>query len=286
MKVGVVSHGSPDYLIDIVTDGLIRLLGRESVSLDYNARGGWGGQYSILLQGFQGPEPFDIEEAEVLIASVRSLDAAKAWMKRTGKKKVAIVDGEDGADIRSPWEMVASVYFKREYFKNRDYVSSIHPLPFGAIPEALPDVSSISCPIFFLAHESSGVRAEVVKVLRGLGYDVPSERIEKAEYNKRLASSLVGISARGGGWDTYRYWEVAYFGTALLSQRLEIMIPNDFEEGLEIEFFENMMDLEKKLKMMVEHPDQTILIGQRARKKCLKYHLSENRARTVLEALL
>jgi len=36
MKVAVVSNGSPDYLIDIVTDGLIRLVGRERVHLSYN----------------------------------------------------------------------------------------------------------------------------------------------------------------------------------------------------------------------------------------------------------
>ena len=56
MKVGVISKGSPDYLIDIVTDGLIRLLGRQSVALDYNVRGGCSGSYAHLLQGFQGPE--------------------------------------------------------------------------------------------------------------------------------------------------------------------------------------------------------------------------------------
>lgn len=285
MRIGIVSHGSPDYLIDIVTDGVIRLLGRKNVSLDYNARGGWGGQYAILLQGFQGPEPFDIYEADVLIGSVRSLGAIEAWMKRTGKKKVAIIDGEDGPDIKVPWETLVPVYFKREYLKSKNYASNIRPLPFAAIPETLPDVSKIVSPVFFLAHGSSPIRAEILKMLKSLGYDLSEGRVEKAEYNKALASSFVGISARGGGWDTYRYWEIAYMGTALLSQRLEIVIPNDFEEGVEAELFSGMEELKVKLQRMLDNPEQTMIMGRRAREKCLKYHLSENRAKTVLEVL-
>src|ERR1044072_7341503 len=124
MKIGVISKGSPDYLIDIVTDGLLRLLGRENISLDYNARGGWGGQYSQLLQNFSGPEPYDIHDAEVLIASLRSTQAARDWMKRTGRRKVAIVDGEDGVEIRDVQRDVL-VYFKREFLKNHYHPKNV-----------------------------------------------------------------------------------------------------------------------------------------------------------------
>jgi len=286
MRIGVVSSGSPDYLIDIVTDGLIRLLGRERLSLEYNVRGGWGGQYAILLKGFQGPEPFDIYEADALIGSVRSIPFVISWMKRTGKMKIAIVDGEDDSVIREPWDSMAVAYFKREYLKDRKYSSLIYPLPFGAIPEELPDVSEVNNPVFYLANNSSPIRNEVIQVLMGMGYQVPTERIEKSEYNKGIASSVLAISSKGMGWDTYRYWEIPYFGTGLLSQRLEIVIPNDFIEGEEAEFFSTAVDLREKIEKMLIDPEKTIKMGQRGREKCLKYHLSENRARTVLEALV
>lgn len=286
MRIGVISRGSPDYLIDIVTDGLIRLLGRQNLSLDYNARGGWGGQYAILLQGFQGPEPFDIHDADVLIGSVRSLDAVGAWMKRTGRSRVALIDGEDGPDIRSPWEHSVRVYFKREYLQGVDYIPSVRPLPFGAIPEKIPDVPRAGNPVFFRAHGSSPIRSEIGEVLKGLGYPVPSGRVEKDEYNRDLASSLVGVSARGGGWDTYRYWEVPYFGTALLSQRLGIVIPDDFEEGREAAFFSGMVDFKEKLTGMLKQPEETAAMGRRARERCLKRHMSIHRAQAVLEALI
>jgi hypothetical protein len=46
LKVAVVSTGSPDFQIDIVADGLIRLLGKENVHLDYNRRVAPDGRYS------------------------------------------------------------------------------------------------------------------------------------------------------------------------------------------------------------------------------------------------
>jgi len=285
MKIGVISRGSPDYLIDIITDGLIRTMGRENLSLDYNVRGGWGGQYAILLQGVQGPEPFDIHDAEMLIGSVRSLPEIEVWMKRTGKKKVALIDGEDGPDIRTPWETKVPIYFKREYLRGKSYAPSIHSLPFGAIPEALPNVCEITSSVFFHAHGSSPIRTEISETITNLGYYLPSKRTEKAEYNKKLASSLVGISARGGGWDTYRYWEVPYMGTALLSQRLEIVIPDDFEEGMEAEYFSTVSEMKEKLERMLSQPEKTAMMGHLGRAKCLKHHLSIHRAKTVLEAL-
>jgi len=285
MKIGIISKGSPDYLIDIVTDGLIRILGRENLSLDYNARGGWGGQYAILLQGFAGPEPFDIHEADALVGSVRSLDAIEEWMKKTGRKKVAVIDGEDGPDIRSPWDERGVVYFKREFLKGGAYSPRVRPLPFGAIPEALPPVTEVSRAVFFRAHGSSPIRARIEETLRELGFPSPPGRVEKDEYNRDLASSLVGVSVRGGGWDTYRYWEIPYLGVALISQRLEIVIPDDFEDGVEAVFFSDLDDFRKKLLGMLDDPEKTRSIGLGGRKKCLERHLSIHRARTVLEAI-
>jgi hypothetical protein len=285
MRVGVISNGSPDYLIDIVTDGLIRLLGRHQVSLQYNVRGGWGGQYAILLQGFQGPEPFDIRESDVLLGSTRSFPQIEDWMEKSGNRKVAIIDGEDDDRLRPEWVEKARVYFKREYPKGRSYPKNVLPLPFAAIPEDLPNVTEIVSPVFFMAHGSSPIRGEISEALKRAGYPVPSERVEKANYNISLASSLVGISARGGGWDTYRYWEVPYFGVTLLSQRLQTVIPDDFTEGREALFFSDVHEVPDILKVMLKDPLRTREMGRLGREKCLQYHLSTNRAKTVLENL-
>lgn len=284
MKIGVISRGSPDYLIDIVTDGLIRLLGRQSISLDYNARGGWGGQYSILLNGFGGPEPYDIHESDVLIGSVRSAEAIRLWMRRTGRSKVAIIDGEDGPGFNGI-HVEVPVYFKRELIKNGYRPGNVRPLPFAAIPEELPAQIDLQRQVFFRCHETHHFRREIKRQLEQMGFKASSDRIDKKQYNEMLMTSLVGVSTRGNGWDTYRYWETAYFGVALLSQRLEIVIPDDFEEGLEARFFSDPSEFKLKLTHMLADPEKTVAIGQAARKKCLEKHLSIHRAKTVLEAL-
>lgn len=283
MRIGVISNGSPDYLIDIVTDGLIRLLGRDHVSLQYNVRGGWGGQYAILLKGFQGPEPFDIHEADILLGSTRSLPEMAAWLRKSGNQNVGLIDGEDDSRIRAEELKKVKVYFKREYIKGEVYPKTVVPLSFGAIPERIPEVSEIVSPVFFLAHGSSPIRQEISSGLKDLGFHVPEARVEKVEYNVALASSLVGISARGGGWDTYRYWEVPYLAVALLSQRLNLIIPNNFTEDREAVFFSSAQECCAKLRKMLSDPLRTREMGRLAREKCLKYHLSIHRAKTVLE---
>lgn len=278
-----MSKRSPDYLIDIVTDGLIRLLGRGGLSIEYNMRKDWGGQY-VMLPDLSGPEPFEIHDADVLVASVRSLAEARAWKRKTGGRKVAIIDGEDGTSIEDAHSEV-DIYYKRELLAGRSYSKNIKPLPFGMIPEPAPDGVEVNRKVFFRYIENHPIRGEVKRELDKLGLTAEHGHIEKQAYNKMLMSSLVGISARGGGWDTYRYWEIAFFGVAMLSQRLPIVIPDNFTEGTEVVFFDRMADFRSKLLEMLACPEKTVAIGQAARAKCLAKHMSVNRAKTVLEDL-
>ena len=286
MKVGVISRGSPDYLIDIVTDGLIRLLGRKSLSLDYNVRGGWGGQYIHLLKDFVGPEPFDIHESDVLVASIRSEPQMTAWMARTGKRKVVCIDGEDDFAIRDHVASRVKMYFKREYLKGRPYPANVRPLPFAAIPEPITEnVPPREPPVFYMGTPSHHDRKWVVEALTWMGFPPVTQRFEKAVYNRFLMGSLIGVSARGGGWDTYRYWEIPYFGAMLLSQRLEIVIPGDFIDGHEAMFFSGQEDFRKKLHQALSDRARTKKIAERGKQACQERHLSIHRANTVLEAL-
>lgn len=285
MKVGVISCGSPDYLIDIVTDGLIRLLGRQNLSLEYNVRGGWGGSYAHLLQGFAGPEPFDINDAEMLIASTRSAHLARAWEKKSGKAKpIALLDGEDADQIYSHLLNHCNVYFKREYIKGRLYPSNIKPLPFAAIPEELQNGIEVTRKIFYSGHLTHGFRSTIEASLRECGFE-PAANQAKAAYNKCLMESLVGVAVRGNGWDTYRFWEIPYFGACLLSQRPGIVIPEEFIDGREAVYYDTPVDFKEKLKDLLANPEKATEIGDAGHKACMARHLSIHRAQTVLDAL-
>jgi len=284
-KVGIISRGSPDYLIDIVTDGALRILGRGSVCLDYNVRGGWGGGYAHLFEGFSSPEPFDIHDAEVLICSSRSIAEAKEWMAKTGREKVAVIDGEDGSHLHEAASEMP-LYFKREFSLLDAYPSNVLPLPFAAIPELRPEIGTTENLVFYQGHPNHPFRVEVKGLLKEMGFEAAETRVEKVEYNKRLISSLIGVSVRGCGWDTYRYWEIPYFGAALLAQRPQILIPDNFIDGYEAVFYDSIQDLRAKIIQMVSDQERTFEIAQAGTKASVERHLSVHRAKTVLEALL
>lgn len=284
MKIGVMSYGSPDYLIDIVMDGLVRLLGRSQVALDYTQKARWGGQYAILMEGVEEANQFDIHDAEALVTSTRSLPAMKEWKRRTRNTRIALLDGEDGGTLTGD-PSDAKVYFKREHFLGQAYADNVKPLPFGAIPEPTPESVEIQSPVFFGAHETHAIRRDIGQILTLLGYPPMTERLPKGEYNKKLMSSLLGVSVRGGGWDTYRYWETPYFGCALLSQRLPISIPDNFKEEEEAFFFDGPQDFGAKLLRLLEDPPRIAQVASAGRRACLDRHLSIHRAKRVLQEL-
>lgn len=287
MKAAVISSGSPDYLIDIVTDGLIRLLGRDRVHLRYNQISTANPMQSQLFQNFGGQNKIDFLEANILVASVRSRIAdIEAWIKETNGGRVAIVDGEDDPVVRQSHYNLAALYFKREYFQNTSHKARVRALPFAAIPEGVPDQQPRDIPVTFAVGITSPIRIEIMKALQGMNLRVETAIRHKKEYNAILSKTLVGVSARGAGWDTYRYWETAYFGCALLSQRPGIVIPANFVDGTEAVFFDDVGDFQKKLQALLADPSRAISIGKAARSACVDRHLSIHRAKTVLESVL
>lgn len=287
MRIGVISRGSPDYLIDIVTDGLIRQLGRQNVAVDYNVRFSPGGKgaYYHLCQGFDNPEPFDIHDADALVASTRSLDAVSSWKTRTNKSKIAIVDGEDLAPINAAGVELATIYFKREYFHFTPYPSNVRPLPFAAVPEDLPVEMPSRSNVFYSGHPNHPFRNEIVGVLKSMGY-APAPNQDKKDYNKSIMGALVGVAIRGMGWDTYRYWEIPYFGAALLAQRPGHVIPANFIDGEEACFYDHAGSFRKKLTQLMSNPEHILRMAAAGHKALLERHMSVNRARTVLESLV
>lgn len=284
MRVAVASHLSPDYLTDIVADGMVRLLGRGNVALDYVMRKSRAPMLTHLLEGFDVPDAFQVGEADILVASVRSVVAVESWRKNQSGRKVVILDGEDDDVIRDPWPGLVDVYFKREFFKGRPYPPNVRPLPFAAIPEAIPEVPGPRKGVFCLMGDTHPVRRETSYILAALGHFQPRP-MDKDQYNRHLAGALVGVSPRGRGWDTYRYWETAYFGAALVAQRPQIEIPENFVDGEEAVFYDTPAELKERLVTLAADPDRAAAIGRASRAACLARHLSVNRARTVLEAV-
>lgn len=294
----MVTRGSPDMLADIVADGLFRLLGRENVHLVTGVTGTEDPMKSQFLQGYGVANSIDFLDTEALILSTRSgMDDLEHWTGRTGRRAVAFLDGEDDAVIRGAQVSRSRVYFKREYLPGKTYHERVRPLPFGAIPETvhLPTGMDVLPPfpgpglrkgVFCKWRENDPVRGIISGILNEMAVDAARDLWQKDHYNEGLADALVGVSARGVGWDTYRYWETPYWGAVLLAQRPGIVIPGDFEDGREAVFWKTPDEFRARLGELLGDRPRAEAIASAGCKAVLERHLSTHRAQTVLEALL
>lgn len=284
----VFSMGSPDILIDVVSDGLIRLLGRDKVHVDFNRVRSQDSMKAQFLENFGGPNSVDFYDTDLLVLSNRTtIDRIDAWRSKTGKHRVVVIDGEDDPWIRDNYLRAADVYFKREYLTTASHPPKVRPLPFGAIPEKLPEPAvGPRSGIFFRFKETDPMRRHVADCLQRNGFPLPGDLLAKDHYNQDLCSKLIGVSVRGAGWDTYRYWEVPYFGAALVSQRMPIRIAGNLVEDSEAIFFDTVDEFWRKTKALLDDPARAEAIAQRGRQAIMTRHLSTHRATTVLEAVL
>lgn len=285
MKVTMVTRGTPDYLADIVADGMIRKLGRENVHLVTNTTSPTCTMKTQFCHQYGVPNTIGFFDTDALVISCRSrLSDISEWMSQTGKSAVASIDGEDDAVIRSDWVAASKVHFKREYLIGRYYDSKIQPLPFAVIPEAFPPPAARSG-VFFRNRQNDPVRVAIVGILNRMGYPVPTDMVNKETYNEALSRALVGVSARGAGWDTYRYWEVPFFGALLFTQRLGIVIPDDYRDGLEAISFQGAADFEEGLRRVLSDPSRLNAIAENGNRAAHERHLSIHRAQRILNAL-
>ena len=89
-------------------------------------------------------------------------------------------------------------------------------------------------------------------------------RVKDLEYKRILLSSKIGLSLRGIGYDTFRYWEIPSNGAALLSRRLPIVIKNDFADRKNALFFSNYKELAAKINRFLK----PVRLASASRRSC------------------
>ena len=164
----------------------------------------------------------------------------------------------------------------------------LRPLTFAWLGPTL-ERGAIEYDVAFLVSPTSPVRIAIQHDLQRLAADglrirllEPGERLGWHEYMQVLAHSRVGVSVRGGGFDTRRYWEVPAAGAMLLSETPRIVIPSNFVNGQEA-VMSHPSQLVGRIPALLETDTESIAAAGRRRLESA--HLSIHRARTVLDAL-
>lgn len=231
----------------------------------------------------------------------------------------AFVDGEDDPYVRGIVRSV-DVYFKREVLLRaprlrarmplrrryhdlrghehwRDPLrrqvavatprAGVVPLPLAILAGPPPPRREDRYDVAFLARPTSLQRARIAEGLvrlasEGLRVCEPDRELPWREYVDVLASSRIGISVRGLGYDTQRYWEIPHAGAMLLAENPRTVIPENFVPEVEAVFGDPRRLTDQVTRLLEAGTSDIAAQGQ---EKVLREHTSVRRAEVVLERL-
>lgn len=309
LRVLFVSHPESDFGTDVLHDGFRRVLGADQV-IEYPWKPVLHGQDEAAATGypctFNWPEgPVALEEVVAQLAA-GAFDAiiysdtlgslprgdVEAIRDAAGATPLFVVDMWDECgdmlDLiqqRDGLKQVAG-YFKRELLQGVRYPEHTWPLLFSYPEDRIsPSLSwEGRTGIFWTGKLMGGARCLQMSWLEkrlpfSAAYGTP---LSPAEYAKKLQSHLVGISLAGNGFDTVRYWELPAHGTLLLSERLPLAIPFDYEDGKHAVFFDTVQEAYEKGAYYLAHPDEALEIAQAGHAHLLAHHTGSARARQCL----
>jgi hypothetical protein len=305
-RILFVTHPRPHYGLDVLYDGLCTLLGDDSV-VDFPFKPFLHGASSEMYANY--PCSFDrkgtvssMEEIEAALQAgefdlvlygdtegALPRDSAQRLARSAAGRPFFLVDPVDEFTNCRPameaWlERPFQAYFKREMLACGDYGPNTFPLPFAFADHRVPvdTASERTEDLFWAGHRSFWLRRLYLEKLEHM-LDRPLDRhYTPDEYVRALLQSRIGLSFFGFGFDTVRYWEVPAHGAMLLSERLPISIPHDFQDGKTAVFFEDLPELEEKLPYYLAHPEETEAIAVAGHAHFMEHHTGSARARQLL----
>ena len=175
--------------------------------------------------------------------------------------------------------------FKREMLATHDYGERVFPLPF-AYPASrvwrAPEWERPH-PFFWAGQRWCGLRDVFLRRIETIVGEAFDAEYAQDDYVARLRSSRVGFAGYGAGFDTVRYWELPAQGCLLLAQRPPIRILQDFKGGENAVFFDDLPELEDRVRFCLAHPDAVSEMARAGHAHLCAYHTSTARARQLLD---
>jgi hypothetical protein len=113
-------------------------------------------------------------------------------------------------------------------------------------------------------------------------YYIGERKFPKEDYFDMLRNCKIGLSLRGTGYDTIRYWEIPAYGAALLSQRLPLCLPHNFVDEESALYFDNADELERKIDRYLIKTNEWMTIAREGHRNYLKYHTPEKRVKELI----
>ncbi|HEC43244.1 hypothetical protein LCGC14_2930650 [marine sediment metagenome] len=321
MKILFIGSRKYDYLADLTYSGLIKVLGPENmIELKWNPRyhipyKTYPKNIPTSRKGIFNPLLTNKKKYDVVLVAAAKPDCFQAYLSIVSDipadKPVVFIDGGDreefGGDLERMghpglYEQSISLrpfdkIFKREFLKNTSYPENVYPLPLSVNYDRIPALRvQKKYQVAFWAVEGHPIRTRVLEMLEDR-FDCRENGTHRNQefkkykrkgkfYLQELAACTIGLSFRGGGWDTLRYWEIPAVGSFMISQPLNIVIPDDFRSGEEIVFCkEDASDLIDLCTYYLNNSEKRENITARGAAYAREYHSDEARARYIMKIL-
>lgn len=106
--------------------------------------------------------------------------------------------------------------------------------------------------------------------------------LKRGGYEKIASDSKFGVSVRGQGFDTFRYWELPFYGTALLSRRIPLVLPHNFVDGESAIFFGSLEEMKSKFERYAVKTDEWKEIARNGQTLFFKHHTPRKRVEELI----
>ena len=314
MNILFLTHPHPNYVPDLLLHGLRKLLGPSVVDFPRKESLYRGQLLGVCPENQLCPGLFPEGDWQVdrqdlpakiarghftyIISDVRAFPILRGMVSQAPRGLV-LVDGED-----SPVRIPPGPYLvcRRE----TDGSDGSIPLPM-ALPEellrwiasydALPkshSVGFLGCASGALA-ERQAIIAEIAEhypdsLLRATAVPsandpFPAGRMGRDDYYRALQQCRIVLNLRGAGYDTFRFWENVACNAVHISQKMPILIPDDFQEDRHLLRFSDADDLRRRIDLVLGGQVNTREIIQAGRAHLIAHHLTTQRAAYLLDRL-
>ena len=290
MKIVCVQSPLYDYLTATVIEGLLEL-GHDVISSEDSNYGVRASDRRIKIAA---------ENAELIIVFSNKNVRSRLLDGIDNDNKV-FVDGSDFQEFGVDPSRLYKAIFKRELNLVCEGERAVFPLPFAAERRYFKGDGRIrDLLLSFAANlKTNPLRNSIQQRLlnrcrsdifagstgecayaKGIGRPV-----ETPAYRELLFRSKVGVNVAGAGYDCGRYWEILASGAMLLTQELDIKIPNPFVDGESCIVFKSLDDFDQKVDQILSRSIDVSEIAHQATKHLLNYHTSRHRAQYLLNCV-
>lgn len=320
MKILYICSKKFDYLQDLTYSGLVKLLGKQQVT-DYPWNPKFNlphkqypknlGYTGISFRLFETVDPAKYDLVILAAAKPDALAMYESILPKIKHLPVLFLDGGDlariGGDfyrlkIGDRYEAVMrqrpfDIILKREYIPAEHAgMPNVFPFPFS-FPynlhvNTLPEQEK-KYDVSFWGQQEPAIRANALTMLQDkydcaqngttLNQDFSTYKRKGRFYLEEISRCKIVLNFRGGGWDTMRYWEVPAAGSFMISQRPQITIPDNFEDGKHLVYCsDGLEDLLEIIDHYLQRPAEREAMAAAAKAHLQQYHLNTSRAQALL----